>query len=320
MREIREVAQRAIEQKVFAGCVIGVIAGGERQVLPFGTLAYDDTPVREDTMYDVASVTKSIPLASLAALLAEKGVLDLDKKAAFYIPELRDEHGTTLRDLLHYRVRGPRLSTLAQKTFEEIRSHVFESGFEGPPGERAYANAPAFVLGVAIERAAGEILPALAERYFFGPLGTRDTTFFPHDGERCAPTEVVAGVEVRGIVHDESARVFAKARRAVGHAGLFSTVPDLLLFAEELLLGRYPTVVSGALQGLGWQVNDPHFMGALASDTAFGKTGFTGTSVMVDVARQCALVILSNRTYPKRPRDTEAINAFRREVADTVAK
>jgi CubicO group peptidase (beta-lactamase class C family) len=317
MPEIERRAEKAINEGVFPGCVIGVLSGGETEIFSCGTV--DGTvPVTDGTIYDLASITKSIPLASLALLLADEGVISLGEKATTYIGELRDEYGATLEDLLRYRVRGPRMSTLATKTFEEIRTHILESGFDGPPGDRAYANAPAFVLGVALERATGEILPALADRYFFQPLRMDDTTFFPHDAQRCAPTEMVQGAAVRGVVHDESARIFAESGRAVGHAGLFSTAADLLLFARALIEGTFSAVARGAIAGLGWQADEPHFMGSLASPSAFGKTGFTGTSIVIDTDRERALVILSNRTYPARPHDTDAINAFRRDIADIV--
>jgi CubicO group peptidase (beta-lactamase class C family) len=130
------------------------------------------------------------------------------------------------------------------------------------------------------------------------------------------PTEIDEEGEVQGLPHDESARVFARARRAVGHAGLFSTAPDLLNFFEALLSGKYPHLVSGAQKGLGWQLAQEYFMGRGVREHTFGKTGFTGCSVLCDTERGIALVILSNRTYPKRPPDDAAINAFRRDIAD----
>lgn len=319
---IRARAKKAIEEKVFPGCVIGIVQqNGERTVLPFGYTSYesDSSNVVNNTIYDLASITKSIPAASLAAILG----FDTERKVVDYLPELQNDHGATIEDLLKYRVTGPTMSDLKFKTFEEIRTVVLEKGFNGPPGESTYTNVPAFVLGMVIERVTGEILPALAHRYFFEPLEMTDTTFFPHDIDRVAPTEIIDGEEVKGIVHDESARVFAQARRAVGHAGLFSTAPDLLKFLEALLAGKYPTVVEGAQKGLGWETKR-EWMGA-ASATAsasqgkrFGKTGFTGTSFLCDVERGIGLVILSNRTYPHRPPDNSAINLFRREIADIV--
>lgn len=333
---IAVLVERAISDKVFPGCVIGIVrANGKREVVSFGRLRYqDDSPeVREDTIYDLASVTKSIPVASLAATFVGEGRLNLSDKVVQHIPELRNDFGATIEDLLRYRVKGPRMSAIDLPTFEQIRTHIFESGFDGPPGESNYSNLPAFLLGIILERIGGEILPALAEKYFFSPLKMNDTTFFPHDIERIAPTEVVEGKEIRGIVHDESARLFAAKRRAVGHAGLFSTAPDLLNFLEALLIEGCQTslraVIDAAERGLGWQLNQPWFMGSQVSKmtfdskgSRFGKTGFTGTSVVVDREKGIGLVILSNRTYPIRPPDAAsihaAINSFRSSVADIV--
>src|SRR3989344_7258767 len=320
---IHERAEQAIKERIFPGCVVGIIrTDGLREIIPVGTLD-GHASVQEDTLYDLASITKSIPLVSLALTLATEnpgrlpGRFNLPGKVVEYLPELQNDHGATIEDLLRYRVTGPRLSQLGFKTFEEIRTYVFEHGFDGPAGDGAYSNLPAFLLGVIVERVTGEILPALANRYFFEPLGMSDTTFFPSDLERIAPTEIVDDEEIRGIVHDESARVFARARRAVGHAGLFSTAPDLLKFLEALLNGKLPAIVEGAQKGLGWEVKRD-WMGSKGSERVFGKTGFTGTSILCDVERGIGLVILSNRTYPHRPRDNSAINAFRKDIADIV--
>ncbi len=328
--EVASRAARAIQERVFPGCVVGVVSrGGERNVMSFGHFTYDDAQlVNEDTIYDLASVTKSIPIASLAAVLIDEGKFKLTDSVREYIPELQNDYGATIEDLLTYRVRGVQLSTIRNTTFEEMRAHVFKTGFDGPPGEHAYTNLPAFLLGVILERVAKQTLPALSDEYFFAPLEMHHTTFFPMSGFTkslyIAPTEIVDGEEVRGIVHDESARVFSRARRAVGHAGLFSTAPDILNFLESLLQGKYPNVVEGAQRGLGWQVNQPWFMGKLAGRHAFGKTGFTGTSVVCDVERGIAFVILSNRTYPQRPPDStsrySAINAFRADIADIILR
>jgi CubicO group peptidase (beta-lactamase class C family) len=219
------------------------------------------------------------------------------------------------------------MSQLNYRTFEEVRTRVLEHGFDGPPNDKAaYSNAPAYLLGIILERVGGAILPALANKYFFEPLEMSDTTFFPNIGvyetPTIAPTEIQEGKEIRGVVHDESARIFSQARRAVGHAGLFSTALDTLKFLEALLTGKYSAVAEGAEKGLGWQLEQEWFMGAHFSKGAFGKTGFTGTSVLVDRAKGIGLVILSNRCYPKRPADAaslaSAINIFRKDIADIV--
>ena len=325
--DIKVRAEKAIAEKVFPGCVIGVVKkSGEREVLPFGHFIYEaDIPVHEDTMYDLASVTKSIPTASLALNFLKQGKFDLSDPVKKYVPELQNDHGATIEHLLTYAVHGIQMSTLKDKRPEELSEYIFSYGFDAPPGKFEYTNLPAFLLGIILERVGGSILPALANEDLFGPLRMKDTTFFPRDKVRVAPTEIdEAGEEIRGIVHDESARVFARAHRAVGHAGLFSTAPDILNFFESLLQLTYPNVVEGAQKGLGWQLDQPWFMGTGCGPHTFGKTGFTGTSVVCDVERGIAFVILSNRTYPKRPPDAtsirSAINVFRADIADIILR
>jgi CubicO group peptidase (beta-lactamase class C family) len=331
---IRERAERAIKERVFPGCVVGAVhLDGRRLVVPCGTFTYeaDSPPVTAETVYDLASVTKSVVTASLASILIEEGKLRLSDPVAMYVPQLKNDHGATIEDLLRYRLKGLRLSTIAGTTFEEVRSSVLEHGFEGPPGEAEYTNLPALILGLVIEEVAGESLAALAERELFKPLGMQATGYFPA-AEDCAPTEIdfrdsdsakaSTGKEVRGLPHDESAYKFALARQSAGHAGLFSTVPDLLNFLHALLnsvdVGHPMSYISeSAAEGLGWQT-DGDFLGHHASPGSFGKTGFTGTSIAVDVQKEIAFVILSNRTYPHRPADMDAINEFRRDIADII--
>lgn len=320
-------AERAISEKIFPGCVVGVVnARGERTVLPYGSLAYADSQkVAPETIYDVASVTKSIPLASIVPSFIAEEKLALSDLVRTYIPELRNDHAATIEDLLLYRVQGLRMSELAEYSSKDIVHCVFQAGFTALPGESHYSNLPAFLLGIILERISGKTLDVLAQERIFTPLEMKRTTFFPSrdfNDSDIAPTEMDQAVEIRGIVHDESARIFAREGKAVGHAGLFSTVPDLLVFLRNLLQGNYPDIVGRAQKGLGWQLNEGYFMGRRFGPRTFGKTGFTGTSIVCDTDRGIAVVILANRTYPVRSADAASlsspINIFRRDIADIV--
>ncbi len=319
--EVTARVERAIAEKVFPGAVIGVVRkNGIREIRAFGSHTYekDSPPVEEDTVYDVASVTKSIPLASLALMQIGNGKLELEDPISKHLPELKNDHGATIGDLLTYRVTGVRFSTLQDKSADEIIQYVFTHGFDGPSGASKYTNLPAFVLGLIVERLEGKSLETLGRDSFFKPLRMTSTTFFPSGNANIAPTEIDNGETIQGIPHDEGARVFAKANRTVGNAGLFSTAPDLLNFLDALIEGDFAAVTLGARNGLGWQLNDPNFMGKHTGLATFGKTGFTGTSVLCDIERKIGLVILSNRTYPKRPPTDAAIFELRRDIADIV--
>jgi CubicO group peptidase (beta-lactamase class C family) len=138
---------------------------------------------------------------------------------------------------------------------------------------------------------------------------------------------------IQGEVHDESAWALPWA---VGSAGLFSTVPDLLTFLSMLLNGgtwkgvRFfseGTIQSmstnqiarlGSCTGLGWELNQPHYMGEHCSDHSIGKTGFTGCMCLCDLGQGTGIVLLSNCTYPRRKPDKELINSVRRDIADII--
>ena len=196
-------------------------------------------------------------------------------------------------------------------------------------------------MGLVIERVTEVTLDKLAQDRFFTPLGMQRTTFFPESFpiDEIAPSESVGwrGI-VQGMVHDESAYICKKDGKIMGHAGLFSAAPDLLNFLEVLL--HHGTIGSKTyfskhivdlmqtnqipelhdFTGLGWELNQSRYMGKYATPHTFGKTGFTGTLCVGDVHKGVAYVVLSNRTYPKRPTDGTAINAFRNKIGEIILK
>ncbi len=325
---------------VFPGCVVGVVhANGYRELSAHGRFTYDAhaKKVQEDTVYDLASITKSIPTASLALMLMEEGKLSLEDRLADHLPEFKnsDRDRVLIKHLLTYTIDGYGMASLKAKNANELFNILYTRDFERSPGTLfKYTNVPATLLGLALEKIYGTTLEVAAHEHFFDPLDMKRTTFFPEllNGEEVAPTEIDEwrGV-VQGVVHDESAYTAKRDGKLVGHAGLFSTAGDMLAFLEMLLnrgtlhgkkyfseetidamcTNQIPEL--GAVVGLGWELNQPRFMGVLASPRAFGRGGFTGTVCVCDIDAGSAYVILSNRTYPKRPQD---ISAFRKVSAD----
>ncbi len=318
---IAAYALEAITRRVFPGCVVGVTKKGTREVAFCGRHTYDPkTPeVTPDSLYDCASITKSVPTAMLALQLIDEGKLSLDDQLTQYIPEFRTSHRNEvrIRHLLTYTLGNTvPLSSLKEKTPDEILNAVYTDDGNEPGTVFSYSNAPALLLGVVIERILAASLQGAARERIFKPLGMSATAFMPHGA---VPTEE----DVQDVVHDESARVFSRAGRAVGHSGLFSTVPDLLKFCEHLLKNPDERLCTnqiahlGNSTALGWELDQP-WMGGKRSPKTFGKTGFTGTSIVCDFDRETAIVILSNRTYPKATADRTAINTFRCEISDIV--
>jgi CubicO group peptidase (beta-lactamase class C family) len=341
--QITSVVRNSIKEKVFPGCVFGYSIRGRKEVLPFGRLRYDEAApdVTENTVYDVASITKSIPTSSLILKLIESGKLRLDDPVIKYLPEIDNEYRgeITIKHLLTYTVifdlpKG--IANLARENPSNVLEVLFTSPLVAPPGEKYYyTNAPAILLGLVAERVAGEKLEAMAQKTFFEPLGMNSTTFHPTNIKDVAPTEVLGGVEIRGVVHDETARIVEKSGKILGNAGLFSTVGDLMIFADMLLnkgelrskrfftadtiASMHENQLTGDYKtGLGWEMGQEKFMGKKISNEAFGKTGFTGCLILIDMKKEAALVHLSNRTYPSRPDNRDDVNVCRRQLADLV--
>lgn len=245
-----------------------------------------------------------------------------------------------IKHLLTYTLDGYGLASLGNKTPHELTEYIMTHDFVQRPGTVfKYTNIPAFLLGLVVEKIYGETLDHIADKEFFQPLGMQSTTFFPErlDQSLVAPTEVDKRGLVQGVVHDESAYIFKQqGSKIVGHAGLFSNANDILTFLEMLLnYGTYNNrqyfshaIVKemytnqiadiGQSNGLGWELNQARYMGKYCSENSFGKTGFTGTVVVVDIPKGTAYTILSNRTYPLRQVASTDINQFRADIGDII--
>jgi CubicO group peptidase (beta-lactamase class C family) len=175
------------------------------------------------------------------------------------------------------------------------------------------------------------------EARVFAPIGMTETTFRPAVSERgrIAPTEIAPprGYPLRGEVHDENAYALGGV---AGHAGMFSTAADLSMFAQMMLNGgEYAGVrivadstiklftehkVIGN-RALGWAKPDgTGGSGDYLSDAAFGHTGYTGTSLWIDPARDMFVVLLTNRVHAARARrPAKVISDVRADLADAAS-
>ncbi|MEK7642724.1 MAG: serine hydrolase domain-containing protein [Patescibacteria group bacterium] len=312
-------ANRAIKEKVFPGCVVGWIKDGKKKVLPFGNFTYeiDSKKVDKDSIYDVASITKVIPTSCLLLDLVHKGQISLEDQVAKYVSGFRKPE-VIIKHLLSYtlNLEISSMTSLAQKPVQEIIDTVIKAPLREKPGVNyLYTNSTAALMGFIVSKVTGKKLPDLAEERFFNPLGMRRSTFEPlkkFSKEEVVPTEVSdwRGGLLQGEVHDESTYILQKNGYYLGAAGLFSTVPDLLIFSEMIFKNTH-------FLELGWQSNEPKFMGKYVSEIKC-KTGFTGCILMINLKKNSVLVILSNRVYPKRPEDKEAINRLRTEIANII--
>lgn len=335
VRALENILARAIREKIFPGCSLGIVLrNGSTQILSVGNYTYNTSSkfVAENSIYDVASLTKVIPTSLLALKYIDEKKISLHTKLIDHVPEyvgLYREEITLLHLLSQTLVFPFSLSSYKDKTANEILQCILHAQLKNKPGEiYCYTNTTSILLGLLLERVTGRKLDALGDEYFFKPFGMRQTTFHPEKlpKEIIVPTEIEKfGFSVQGIVHDESARVFAKEGIVVGSAGLFSTASDLLVFLKMLLDNGVhkkkkffsEQTLSYMAKGIGWQVQKD-WMGKYASESSFGKTGFTGCTLFCDRERGAGIVLLSNHTFPKRVANRNQMNTVRAAIIDSV--
>ena len=320
-----DIIRQAIAGHVFPAASIAVTHLGKLVAWKgFGLFTYehDSQAATAETIFDLASVSKVVATTSMAMLLYQRGLLDLDTPVATVIPEfLTDDnrrHEISFRMLLAHSSGLPAYKKLFQrhKTRDELLAAAFGTPLTAEPGTRAeYSDIGFIILGIALERIADETLGRFCRREVFGPLGMTHTVFNPPPAWRAAipPTaddRTFRRRIIQGEVQDENASVLGGV---AGHAGLFASSHDLAIFANTLLTGSNPVFRSqtielfarrepepqGTSRALGWDTpSAPSQSGKYFSAGSFGHLGYTGTSLWIDPQRQLSITLLTNRTWP----------------------
>jgi len=375
LRPAFEVVEKAIADKAFPGATMAVGYRGKVSLHAFGKLSYaaDAPATKIDTMYDLASLTKVVATTTLVEKLVEgdfPSPLDLDAPIERYLPEWIDgpqsegphkvvvrnlkelsqwqdnrqiawRHKVTVRHLMTHTSGLPpfkeywRTSTGKADTLRRI----FAEPLEYEPGTKVeYSDLGIILMAEIIQRLTGEPLDKLAREYIFDPLGMKNTMYRPPQAlwPEIAPTEVDNQLRhrlVQGEVHDENAFAIGGVS---GHAGVFSTSPDLAAFCQMLLNGgayahqrvlkratiaefTVPQSLAKNERTLGWVVpTEGSSSGHYFSAHSYGHTGFTGTTIWIDPDRQLFVVLLTNRVNPTR--ENQKIMEVRPAVHDAVMK
>ncbi|MGQ0812845.1 MAG: serine hydrolase domain-containing protein, partial [Gemmatimonadota bacterium] len=272
--------------------------------------------------------------------LLDDGRIDLDAPLARYLPELLafpDKQAITVRNMLLHNAGFRAFAPLYRNNQgrELYVKAIAELPLDSPTGTRTtYSDFGPILLGIAIERLTGQTLDQFLNERLFMPLGMRDTYFNPPAEllPRIAPTEIDTAFRKRqlhGVVHDENAYAIGGVS---GHAGLFSSARDLAEFAQMLLNGGYyngkryisPRTLAlftkrqseSSSRALGWDTPAPNSSGEAFSSSAFGHTGFTGTSMWLDPQSGVFLILLTNRVNPTRANQKHV--PLRRVLAEAV--
>ena len=280
-------------------------------------------PMTEDTIFDMASVTKVAACTPAVMLLVERGQVKLDAPVQTYIPEYKGggKEAITVRQLLTH-TSGNR-GDIETKTDWHGQQTAIQKAVEvsllSPPGTAfRYSDINFFLLGEIVQRVSKLPLEEFVAREIYRPLKMADSGYLPSASKlgRIAPTEVVNGKPYRGVVHDPTARHMGGV---AGHAGLFMTAADLARYARMMLnegkLGsvrifkpetvRLMTSVETPdslpiRRGLGWDIDTGYSgpRGKIFPLGSYGHTGWTGTSLWIDPFSQSFIIFLSNRNHP----------------------
>ena len=301
-------------------------------------------PSPDSTLWDLASLTKVVATTPAIMRLVESGQIQLDQPLPSYLPRFKGlrKSEVTVRMLLDHTSGLPSYVEFFRlaSTRDSAISLLYAEPLRRAPGDTAvYSDLNFMLLGLLVEQVSGEPLDRFVAREIFGPLGLAQTRYRPLPTARmpAVPSARKYGRPVAGRVNDQNA---ARLGGASGHAGVFSTGADLARYAQFWLalgathgqqlfgLGTIRTFLEPSSAStprlLGWerpepQPLEPSAYGSRLSASAFGHTGWTGTMLWIDPARNLFLVFLTNRSYaPRISHSIRELRQLRGIVSDAV--
>ena len=341
---LADIVAKAIREGKTPGAVVLIGQGGTivyRRAFGYRSLAPRKSPMTEDTVFDLASLTKPVATAVAVMQLAEQGKLNIDDPVYYYWDSFKakGKKNITIRQLLtHYSGLQPDLERRPPWTgYRTAMGKIISERPVIPPGSGyMYSDINFEALGEIVGRVSGLPLDAYCERNIFKPLGMKDSGFHPLRGlqGRIAPTIFVNNRMRCGTPHDPTCYIMGGVS---GHAGLFSTADDLALFAQAFLnkgeLNNVsilkaatveqmtsPQSPSGKTErGLGWDLG-PSFVSdsnEAARTAAYGHLGYTGTALWIDPLTKTYVIVLTNRVHPYGRGNVQALRA---EIKELVSK
>lgn len=281
--EIINYCEKQITENLYYGVSLAIYDKGEWSEVYFGT--QDGLrPVREDLVYDLASVSKVVGVATVVIQLINKNILDLDEKLRTYYPVFHDD-SLTLRQLLtHTSGIDPFIINRDNLTAIELKDAINHIRVTDDK-QFFYTDINFLLLGFMLEEVTKQSLPDLFAQYVYKPMGMSETSFGPV--ALAVPTSKNSH---SGRVHDPKARVLGEH---AGSAGLFSTVKDLEKFLESYLTEEFS---NNLWQNYGSK-EKPRSIGWNLDGDWIDHTGYTGPFIMANRKTQQAVIFLTNRTY-----------------------
>ncbi|ASM48928.1 hypothetical protein PESP_a0710 [Pseudoalteromonas espejiana DSM 9414] len=342
----------------FPGAVLAVVKSGEliklsaygdaKQYQQSDLMLLRPEPMQTHTLFDLASNTKIFATNFALMKLVSEGLLNINKPVQRYLPEYKGDGRElrTVKDLLTHTAGYPPVFDFHRKSTKNGDAYFSQNSqttkqlllTQVPlsnkyPAQAVYSDIDYMILGVLVERIAGQSLDDYLEQHIYAPLKLTNTVFNPlkkgFKRPEFAATELSGNTRdgrikfdnirtnvLQGEVHDE--RAFYSFDGVAGHAGLFSNAPDLAVLSQVLLnqggfgnnqlfsastLAQFLTPqLNNETYGLGFrlagnnQARRWHF-GPYASAQAYGHTGWTGTVTVIDPTYDLAIILLTNARH-----------------------
>ena len=341
-----DIIYTAISDSIFPGAQLFVSKGNKILInKSFGNYTYekDSKIITNESIYDVASLTKVLSTTHVAMKLIQKKLLSLDFYLSDFYPEFNtgNKKEVTVRHLLTHSSGLPayveyyKINSI--DTESDIINDIVNLDLEYMPDEKmVYSDLGIILLYDIIKKVSNSNLDKLSDKYFYKPFNMSNTYFNPVNKDIVVPTEYDNHYRmklIKGEVHDENAYIL---NGVSGHAGLFSNATDIGTFSkfflnEGILLGRrylkkdlirvFTSKTKNPVnsdRALGWDT--PSDQGSSAGDYfsigSYGHLGFTGTSLWIDPNEEIIIVFLTNRVYPTR--ENKGIYNIRRELHNSI--
>lgn len=307
---------------IMPGATFALVDGEDTHINYFGKsqLIPKEKELQDDAIYDLASLTKVIATTSCIMMLIERGYFTLDTFIADILPLYKNE-GVKIKHLLTHMSGHDADIDCKNMNRQQLIDVVYDNRINPNRFEKEvlYSDIGYIILGFIIEEITGSYTQFVKEN-LFDPLEMNDTFFVPSEQyiSRCVPTEfcTMRNQIMKGIVHDEKSYVLGGV---AGHAGLFSTAKDISNFVKmyighgefngKVILNKQTidlilkchTIGLNDDRGLGWWVKGENtVLCDFASDKTIYHSGFTGTSIIIDIDNKRGFILLTNRVHPTR--------------------
>lgn len=306
MNNLNNVVNQLFENKILENICIRIGKGDE---IIYDLYKSAKKDINENTLFDMASVTKIVVTATLAHIAIDKGLISLDRNVSDFFSCSEDYTDLKIRHLLtHTMGIGHKPLNIEGNTYENIENYILNIPADAPVGSVGLYSSPAFILlGKILEKVFGGNLDSIFKEYVAKPLNMTFSEFSPAERNNIVNSNLEP--EKLGLVNDYNSQFLSEI---AGHAGLFSNITDMTKFVSMLLNKGAPLMSTETFNNaikqqsgnpreswcLGFAYVDEKYAqtGKLFKTGSIGHCGHTGQSVFVDLESGLYVIILSDAT------------------------